>query len=316
MNDLVEIKNNQVVVSSRQVAGNFNKRHDHILRDIETLKKDVPKFGEMFQESSAPDTYGRKQKIYFMNRDGFSLLVMGFTGREALKWKIKYIEAFNAMEKALRERRPLPAPQEGPSRRYTLRGAPVMISAQLEQLLHVNRSEILRRVKLHNLPFSQLTGEVLIQFKQENSIRYSTAPRMMVYAKKAVYELARMLGCMTSVQRTIETYFSTVSDGLLDIRTKIFQLYTLRSTIGYIKDWEKRRIVAEYIVDEMMRLSLWTPPAGYEGPEDALNIESPSGWSLLGAIHNSYALLRQGKDVTKENLEQYQRKINKAVGIG
>lgn len=37
-----------------------------------------------------------------MNRDGFSLLCMGFTGKEALEWKLKYIEAFNKMEEKLK----------------------------------------------------------------------------------------------------------------------------------------------------------------------------------------------------------------------
>ena len=45
----------------------------------------------MFIESYTPDSYGRQQKIYLMNRDGFSLLAMGFTGKEALSWKLKYI---------------------------------------------------------------------------------------------------------------------------------------------------------------------------------------------------------------------------------
>ena len=54
----------------------------------------------MFFESTMPDSYGREQKVYFMNRDGFSLLAMGFTGSEAMKWKLKYIEAFNVLEKA------------------------------------------------------------------------------------------------------------------------------------------------------------------------------------------------------------------------
>lgn len=40
--------------------------------------------------------------MYYMNRDGFSLLVMGFTGKKAIEWKIKFINAFNEMEKALR----------------------------------------------------------------------------------------------------------------------------------------------------------------------------------------------------------------------
>lgn len=313
--DLVEIKNNQVVVSSRRVAEHFSKYHKHVLESIREILSEENSANKFFQEVSY--TYrGRVLPEYLMNRDGFSLLVMGFTGREALKWKIKYIEAFNAMEKALREKKALPAPQERPSRRYTLHGVPVMISAQLEKLLHMHRSEIHRRAKQCGLPFSQLMGEALVQFKQENRIRYSTAPRLLVYTRKAVYELARILGRLELIRQAVESYFSAVPEGLPDIRTKIFQLYTLRSTIGYIEDWKKKRIVAEYIVDEMMRLSLWTPPAEYMGPEDALDINSVSGWSLLGAIHNSHTLLCKGVDVTKKNLEQYQKEINKSVGIG
>lgn len=40
-------------------------------------------------------------KCYLMTRDGFSLLVMGFTGQKALEWKLRYIEAFNEMENSL-----------------------------------------------------------------------------------------------------------------------------------------------------------------------------------------------------------------------
>lgn len=101
MENLVTVVNENVVVSSRDVAEHFEKRHDHVIRDIEMYKKDVPNFGEMFQEATMPDSYGRQQKAYLMNRDGFSLLVMGFTGAKALEWKLKYIEAFNAMEKEL-----------------------------------------------------------------------------------------------------------------------------------------------------------------------------------------------------------------------
>ena len=105
MSDLVRINSNQVVTDSRSVAEHFEKRHDHVMRDIEAYKKDVPNFGEMFHETTMPDSYGRQQKAYLMNRDGFSLLVMGFTGAKALEWKLKYINAFNAMEKALKDQR-------------------------------------------------------------------------------------------------------------------------------------------------------------------------------------------------------------------
>lgn len=103
--DLVEVRNNQVVVNSRDVAAHFGKRRDHVIRDIENLiKKDVPKIGAMFQQVELPDSYGRKQKTYYMNRDGFSLLVMGFTGAEAIEWKLKYIEALTLWKRNLRIR--------------------------------------------------------------------------------------------------------------------------------------------------------------------------------------------------------------------
>lgn len=97
----IEYKNDDFMVSSRQVAADFGKRHDHILRDIEAIEKNAPNFGEMFLTDTLPDSYGREQKVYFMNRDGFSLLAMGFTGTNAMRWKLKYIEAFNLMEKEL-----------------------------------------------------------------------------------------------------------------------------------------------------------------------------------------------------------------------
>lgn len=103
INELVEIQNERVVTDSRKVAEVFGKRPDHVMRDIDNIKKDAPNFGEMFFEAEAPDSYGRPQRIYYLNRDGLSLLVMGFTGKKAMEWKLKYIEAFNQMEKQLRE---------------------------------------------------------------------------------------------------------------------------------------------------------------------------------------------------------------------
>ena len=105
MTDIIlSTQNGEPVASSRQIAESFEKRHDHVMRDIDTIKKDVPNFGEMFFETEAPDSYGRPQRTYLMNRDGFTLLAMGFTGKAALEWKLKYIAAFNAMEKQLAQR--------------------------------------------------------------------------------------------------------------------------------------------------------------------------------------------------------------------
>lgn len=109
-NNLVEVKNNTVVVSSLQIAEHFGKRHDNVKRDIETIINAVPLLKiegtpKMFQKSTYIHEHNKKEyPMYLMNRDGFSLLVMGFTGKEALEWKIKYIKAFNAMEQEIQHK--------------------------------------------------------------------------------------------------------------------------------------------------------------------------------------------------------------------
>lgn len=105
MDELITIRKDQAVTSSLQIAETFGRRHDRVLRAIENLLVNVPKNGEVeFQKSTYVDAKGEERTIYFMNRDAFSLLVMGFTGKNAIEWKLKYISAFNAMEKLLAEK--------------------------------------------------------------------------------------------------------------------------------------------------------------------------------------------------------------------
>lgn len=100
----IVIENNQAVTSSRNVAENFGKRHDNVIRDIQSLMNEDPlNFEEMFKEGYEPDSYGRDQKVYYMNRDGFSFLVMGFTGSKAREFKLAYIHQFNRMEQQIKE---------------------------------------------------------------------------------------------------------------------------------------------------------------------------------------------------------------------
>lgn len=105
MTDIIlSTQNGEPVVSSRQIAESFDKRHDHVMRDIEDLLKGLPKNGDtpMFYKTEyAHEQNGQMYPMYLMNRDGFTLLAMGFTGKAALEWKLKYIAAFNAMEKKL-----------------------------------------------------------------------------------------------------------------------------------------------------------------------------------------------------------------------
>ena len=94
----------ELVVTSRQVAEDFEKEHKNIIRDIENLIKEDGSIlsNGLFIESDYINSNNRKFKEYLLTRDGFSLLVMGFTGSKALQWKLKYIEAFNKMEQAIK----------------------------------------------------------------------------------------------------------------------------------------------------------------------------------------------------------------------
>ena len=107
MNDIIlSMQNGEPVVSSRQIAESFEKRHDHVMRDIEDIMKGLPKNGDtpMFYKTEyTHEQNGQTYPMYMMNRDGFTLLAMGFTGKAALEWKLKYIAAFNEMEKKLTE---------------------------------------------------------------------------------------------------------------------------------------------------------------------------------------------------------------------
>ncbi|AWZ48341.1 phage antirepressor Ant [Clostridiaceae bacterium 14S0207] len=112
MSSLVKILNQggKLVVTSRQISENFNKRHGDVLEKIDNLIKEMnstEKSVQYFIEDSYKDNSGRSNKAYLLTRDGFSLLVMGFTGSIALQWKLKYIEAFNKIEQMLKEQKQL-----------------------------------------------------------------------------------------------------------------------------------------------------------------------------------------------------------------
>ena len=109
MNEIVYLKNDQALTDSMTVADMFEKRHDLVLRAIDNLLETLRKNAErsntnLFIESKRKAADGQYHRMFYMNRDGFSLLVMGFTGKKALEWKLKYIDAFNAMEKIITEK--------------------------------------------------------------------------------------------------------------------------------------------------------------------------------------------------------------------
>jgi len=95
------------VADSRVVAEIFGKRHDNFIQRIENILKNIKdtdlnfKDSILFVKKQYKDNSGKTNKYYEMSRDGFSLVVMGLTGNEALKWKLEYIKAFNILEEKL-----------------------------------------------------------------------------------------------------------------------------------------------------------------------------------------------------------------------
>lgn len=104
MDDIIlSTQNGEPVASSRDVAKRFGKEHKHVLAAIRQLLVAENSATKFFHETEF-EYRGQKFPEYLMNRDGFSLLAMGFTGKKAVQWKLKYIEAFNQMEKQLAQR--------------------------------------------------------------------------------------------------------------------------------------------------------------------------------------------------------------------
>lgn len=100
---IINNTNGELTCSSLDVAKNFGKQHKDVLEKIENLMAENSAT-KSFYKISTHENRGKAYKCYDMTRDGFALLAMGFNGKKALNWKLKYIDAFNLMEKELKNR--------------------------------------------------------------------------------------------------------------------------------------------------------------------------------------------------------------------
>lgn len=99
---ILQNRDGEILASSREVAERFGKLNKNVNQSIKNLMVENSTVKNMFIETEYKSSRGRMEVEYLMNRDGFSLLVMGFTGKEALSWKLKYIAAFNKMEETIK----------------------------------------------------------------------------------------------------------------------------------------------------------------------------------------------------------------------
>jgi Rha family phage regulatory protein len=107
LNQLVFVERNQAVTDSLKVAEVFGKDHKNVLKDIRELgcSEDFRRLN--FEQSTYINSQNKEMPMYHMNKKGFTLLAMGYTGKEAMKYKEAYINEFERMEEELKKPRTL-----------------------------------------------------------------------------------------------------------------------------------------------------------------------------------------------------------------
>lgn len=197
MNDIVFCGDNgQLVTTSLKVAEVFGKEHNKVVRDIENLSCSENFNLANFGEINHIDDKGRRYKAYSMTKDGFVFLVMGYRGAKAAQFKEAYIEAFNKMEKAIKEAPVLPSPIDVTVLRQLVETTQVM-AAQINQI----QSELIRQRDLLAIP--TLQNPLLSASEQRISPRqckYYTVKQMA----KALNSDARQLNAFLEYKRVQE----------------------------------------------------------------------------------------------------------------
>ena len=133
MSNLVTLTDGKATTTSLLIADTFEKKHYNIIQAIDSLLVDLPKdFRALnFQASSYTSKQNKKLPMYFLTRDAFTLLAMGFTGKKAMQFKLAYIEAFNKMEAELQNKQQaLPSSKSLPPAKPKL--PPLMIEYEPE----------------------------------------------------------------------------------------------------------------------------------------------------------------------------------------
>jgi len=316
MERLVEVQGNQVVVDSRNVAQNFGKYHKDVLETIDNITK-AEKSALVFFKKITYQVKGnfKKYPAYLINRDGFSLLVMGFTGRKALQWKLKYIEAFNRMEEALKhpklKQRWLP-PQILRCKYFN--GVPCMTLADLEFVAGFDHAAALWSLKRYYIPYIMLTKETLRQYRYENNL-HTCNSRLIILTQASVVSLLKKTGRYTAeIIERVKQYFCSAAELIREKRKvvpelAIRQLYILRNTLQYMTNKEERNLAAKYIVDRLMEIDLLRP-SDYPGENlYDTDINSVVGWNVDARIQNAHYMLDKGMQVTRQGLFDFQDQL-------
>ena len=202
-----------LLASSREIATNFGKRHNDVVKTIENLTTENFVVKEMFIESTF-DHKGNFYKEYLMTRDGFSLLVMGFTGAKALTWKLKYIEAFNKMEQQLKN------PYAN-------------MSKELQAILMVDKKQQEQEKRISDIE-NKMTVNYELAENLRSSINYRAVELLGGKDSEAYKKLNKKL--FSSFYRDIKRTFKVNSYKNLSVKN-------YDAAMDYIQQWEPNEVL-------------------------------------------------------------------------
>jgi Rha family phage regulatory protein len=223
LNQLVFIDKNQAVTDSLTVAEVFGKNHADVLRDIRKMECSEEFRLRNFAVSSYVNTQNKEMPMYFMNQKGFTLLAMGYTGKEAMKFKEAYINEFERMEEELKKPRVL-------SEREQLVAA-MKLSIESAEEIAVMKEEVVE-VKTEMKEVRGLVeNQITLDHGEQRRVQIGIASR--IYELESDKELRSPL--FAELYREIRNRFGVTS--YKDIKRK-----DMMSALNYIEAWVPRRV--------------------------------------------------------------------------
>lgn len=313
----MELQTKLLTIDSREVARMMEKRHDHLIRDVDTYCEYLaaPKIGvsEFWQTSSYKDTTGRKCKCYLITKKGCEFLAHKMTGRKGAIFTAIYINRFHRMEEALKHPKQRWLPPQILRCKY-FNSVPCMTLADLEFVAGFDHATALWSLKRYYIPYIMLAKETLRQYRYENNL-HTCNSRLIILTQASVVSLLKKTGRYTAeIIERVKQYFCSAAEPIREKRKvvpelAIRQLYILRNTLQYMTNKEERNLAAKYIVDRLMEIDLLRP-SDYPGENlYDTDINSVVGWNVDARIQNAHYMLDKGMQVTRQGLFDFQDQL-------
>lgn len=226
MSKLVFIKNERVVTDSLTIAESFKKEHGRILRDVRELECSEEFRVGNFAESTYRNSLDREYPIFTMTEQAFTLLVMGYTGKNAMRFKEMYIGEFHAMREQLQQNI---APLNEKQSLIALMKLSAMTAEETEDLKQttLEHSEKLKEIEC------KVENQITLDYGEQRGLQKAVARR--VYKLCGIAE--ERPGYFAEIHREIKDRFGVSS--YKDVKRQ-----ELLSAIQYVDHWIPRRAVS------------------------------------------------------------------------